>query len=160
MKVAIYPGSFDPITNGHLDIIHRASKVFDKVIVSILVNPEKKGLFSIDKRVELIKKVTKDCENVEVDSFQGLLVNFMNKKESKVIIKGLRTVSDFEYEFKMALMNNKLDSSIETVFMMANAKYSYVSSSSVKEVAMFGGSIEGLVPKEIIPDIKKQVSDK
>ncbi|GAA0734752.1 pantetheine-phosphate adenylyltransferase [Clostridium oceanicum] len=160
MKVAIYPGSFDPITNGHLDIIHRASKVFDKVIVSILVNPEKKGLFSIDKRVELIKKVTKDCENVEVDSFQGLLVNFMNKKESKVIIKGLRTVSDFEYEFKMALMNNKLDSSIETVFMMANAKYSYVSSSSVKEVAMFGGSIEGLVPKEIIPDIKKQVSNK
>ncbi len=153
MKVAVYPGSFDPITNGHLDIITRGAKTFDKVIVAVLVNVEKKGLFDIAERVELIKRVTKDIPNVEVDSFDGLLIEYMKKKNASVILKGLRAISDFEYEFQMALMNTKLDNSIETLFMMTSAQYSYVSSSAVKQVAKFGGCIEGLVPKEIIPEV-------
>ncbi|MDR5586930.1 MULTISPECIES: pantetheine-phosphate adenylyltransferase [Clostridium] len=153
MKVAVYPGSFDPITNGHLDIIERGSKVFDKLIIGVLVNVDKKGLFEIEERVELIKKVTKHIKNVEVLSFNGLLIDFLKANNANVILKGLRAVSDFEYEFKMALMNNKLDPNIETVFMMTSAQYSYLSSSSVKQVAKFGGCIEGLVPKEIISDV-------
>ncbi|WP_252213806.1 pantetheine-phosphate adenylyltransferase [Clostridium sp. VAP41] len=153
MKIAVYPGSFDPITNGHLDIIERGSKVFDKLIIGVLVNVDKKGLFEIEERVELIKKVTKHIKNVEVLSFNGLLINFLKASNAKIILKGLRAVSDFEYEFKMALMNNKLDPDIETVFMMTSAQYSYLSSSSVKQVAKFGGCIEGLVPKEIISDV-------
>ncbi|SHF36036.1 MULTISPECIES: pantetheine-phosphate adenylyltransferase [Caloramator] len=156
-KVVVYPGSFDPITNGHLDIIQRASKIFDRVIVAVLENPEKKNpLFNVNERVELIKRVTKDLENVEVESFKGLLIDFMRKKESKIIIKGLRAVSDFEYEFQMALMNNKLDENIETLFMMTSSQYSYLSSSSVKQVAMYGGCLKGLVPDEIIDDIKEK----
>lgn len=156
-KIVVYPGSFDPITNGHLDIIQRASKIFDKVIVAVLENPEKKNpLFNVNERVELIKRVTKDIENVEVESFKGLLIDFMRKKESKIIIKGLRAVSDFEYEFQMALMNNKLDENIETLFMMTSSQYSYLSSSSVKQVAMYGGCLRGLVPDEIINDIKEK----
>ncbi|MBZ4663806.1 MAG: coaD [Caloramator sp.] len=156
-KVVVYPGSFDPITNGHLDIIQRASKIFDRVIVAVLENPEKKNpLFNVNERVELIKRVTKDLENVEVESFKGLLIDFMRKKESKIIIKGLRAVSDFEYEFQMALMNNKLDENIETLFMMTSSQYSYLSSSSVKQVAMYGGCLRGLVPDEIINDIKEK----
>ncbi|WP_315077107.1 pantetheine-phosphate adenylyltransferase [uncultured Clostridium sp.] len=153
MKVAVYPGSFDPITNGHLDIIERGSKVFDKLIIGVLVNVDKKGLFEIEERVELIKKVTRHIKNVEVLSFNGLLIDFLKANNAKIILKGLRAVSDFEYEFKMALMNNKLDPDIETVFMMTSAQYSYLSSSSVKQVAKFGGCIEGLVPKEIISDV-------
>lgn len=153
MRIAVYPGSFDPITNGHEDIIQRASKVFDEVIVGVLINPEKRGLFDISERVELIRRVTKQYDNVRVESFSGLLINFMKEMEAKVIVKGLRAVSDFEYEFQMALMNNKLDDSIETVFMMTSAQYSYLSSSSVKQVALFGGSIKGLVPDEIIGDV-------
>ncbi|SFC72764.1 pantetheine-phosphate adenylyltransferase [Clostridium uliginosum] len=153
MKVAVYPGSFDPVTNGHLDIIQRGSKVFDKLIIGVLVNVEKKGLFEIEERVELIKRVTKHLSNVEVISFNGLLIDFLKKSKAQIILKGLRAVSDFEYEFKMALMNNKLDPNIETVFMMTSAEYSYLSSSSVKQVAKFGGCIEGLVPKEIISDV-------
>lgn len=160
MNKAIYPGSFDPITNGHLDIIIRASKVFDHIIVAVLINPDKKGLFDIDERVELIQRVTKDFPNVEVRSFSGLLIHFMRENDVKVIIKGLRAVSDFEYEFQMALMNNKLDASIETIFMMTNAQYSYLSSSSVKQVAQFGGCISGLVPEVIVPDIIEKMNGK
>ncbi len=148
--------SFDPITNGHLDIIERGSKVFDKLIIGVLVNVDKKGLFEIEERVELIKKVTKHIKNVEVISFNGLLIDFLKAYNAKIILKGLRAVSDFEYEFKMALMNNKLDPDIETVFMMTSAQYSYLSSSSVKQVAKFGGCIEGLVPKEIISDVVRR----
>jgi pantetheine-phosphate adenylyltransferase len=160
MKKAICPGSFDPITNGHLDIIERASRVFDELIVGVLVNPEKKGLFSADERVEQIKSVVKNLPNVKVKKFSGLLVDLMNKEGAGVIVKGLRAVSDFEYEFQMASMNNKLDPSKETVFMMTKAEYCYLSSSSVKQVAMFGGCIKGLVPEEIIPDIMRKVNSK
>jgi pantetheine-phosphate adenylyltransferase len=153
-KVAVYPGSFDPVTNGHLDIIERAAKTFEKVVVAVLENPEKKNpLFSIEERVALIQKVTNHIPNVEIESFQGLLIKFMRRKNARVIIKGLRAVSDFEYEFQMALMNNKLDPDIETLFMMTNSKYSYLSSSAVRQVAMYGGCIKELVPNEIIKDI-------
>lgn len=158
MKTAVYPGSFDPVTNGHLDIIRRSAKVFDEVIVGVLVNPHKKGIFDIEERVELIQRVVKDIPNVKVESFSGLLIHFMKNKGAKVIIKGLRAVSDFEYEFQMSLMNSKLDPNIETVFMMTSAKNSFLSSSSVKQVAMFGGCIKDLVPDEIIPDIIKKVN--
>ncbi|AWZ48708.1 pantetheine-phosphate adenylyltransferase [Hathewaya limosa] len=159
MKKAVYPGSFDPVTNGHLDIIERASKVFDELIVGVLVNPDKTGLFSAQERVELIKKVIEPYENVKVESFNGLLINFMNKHNSNVIVKGLRAVSDFEYEFQMALMNNKLDPTKETVFMMTNAKYSYLSSSSVKQVAKFGGCIRDLVPEEIVEIVESKIQE-
>ncbi|MDP4090811.1 MAG: pantetheine-phosphate adenylyltransferase [Bacillota bacterium] len=160
MRIAVYPGSFDPITNGHEDIIKRSANVFDKVIVAVLINPDKKGLFQIDERVELIRRVTAPYKNVSVESFSGLLINFMQSRDAKVIIKGLRAVSDFEYEFKMALMNNKLDSTIETLFMMTNAQYSYLSSSSVKQVAIFGGCIKGLVPDLIINDVINKIRGK
>ena len=156
---AVYPGSFDPVTNGHLDIIERSAKVFDELIVAVLINPDKQGLFNIEERVELIERTVKHIPNVKVKSFSGLLIDFLKQQDSKVIIKGLRAVSDFEYEFQMSLMNKKLDPDIETTFMMATSKNSFLSSSSVKQVATFGGCIKDLVPDEIIPDIMKKVNN-
>lgn len=157
MKVAVYPGSFDPITKGHLDIIERGAKTFEKLVVGVLVNVDKKGLFDIDERVEFINRATKHLKNVEVVSFKGLLVDCIKENNAKVILKGLRAVSDFEYEFQMALMNKKLDPEVETLFMMTSSQYSYLSSSAVRQVAKFGGCIEGLVPNEIIPDIFRKM---
>jgi len=157
-RIAVYPGSFDPVTNGHLDIIQRSANIFDKVIVAVLENPQKNPLFSKEERVSMLCEVTSGLENVEIDSFTGLLIHYMNARNAKVIIKGLRAVSDFEYEFQMALLNNKLDPEVETLFMMTNSKYSYLSSSAVKQIAMFGGCIKELVPDSIITRILKKTS--
>lgn len=153
MNIFIYPGSFDPVTNGHLDIIERASKICDKLIVAVLINHGKNPLFAIEERVNLLKRVVEHCHNVEVECFSGLLVDFVTKKQANVIIKGLRAVSDFEYELQMALLNKKQSPEIETLFMMSNINYSFLSSSMVKELARYGGNIKGLVPECIEEDI-------
>lgn len=160
-KIAVYPGSFDPITNGHLDIIERSSKIFDKLIVGILRNPDKKNpLFDVDERIELIKKATAHIKNVEIESFDGLLVNYMKSHNASVIIKGLRAVSDFEYELQMAHVNHKLAPNVETLFMMTSAQSSFLSSSIVKQVGQFKGCIKGLVPDTILEDVIKQIEQK
>jgi len=156
LKIAVCPGSFDPATNGHIDIIKRSGELFDKVIVAVLNNPSKQPLFSVEERVELLKKTCCSMENVEIDSFSGLLIEYAKSRNASVIVKGLRAVSDFEYELQMALMNKKLNPGIETVFMMTSSKYSYLSSSLVKEVAKLGGCIKGLVPETIEGEIYKR----
>lgn len=156
MKIAVYPGSFDPVTYGHLDIIKRAAKVMDKVIVAVLHNPNKKPLFTIEERMDLLKQVTGDMDNIEIDYFSGLLVDYVQSNNIDIIVKGLRAVSDFEYEFQMALMNRKLNSHVETIFMMTSSKYSYLSSSLVKEVFRFNGCINELVPDIVIEAMKKK----
>ncbi|MFU0801301.1 MAG: pantetheine-phosphate adenylyltransferase [Xylanivirga thermophila] len=157
MITAIYPGSFDPVTNGHLDIIKRSAKTFDKVIVAIAQNPNKTPMFTIEERMDFLKRVINGLPNVEVDHFDGLLVDYVKEKDAHVIIKGLRAISDFEYEFQMALMNRKLDSDIETLFMMTSYKYSFLSSSMMKEVGKLGGCIAELVPDAILPDVLKRL---
>ena len=156
MRIAVYPGSFDPITNGHLDIIERASKLYDKVIVGVLDNANKSPIFTSSERKDMILRATSHIDNVSCDVFSGLLVDFAKKKNASVIIKGLRTVADFEYEFQMALLNKALDSEFETMFLMTNSKYSYFSSSMVKELAKYHSQLEGFVPSCIIEDIKKK----
>lgn len=156
MRIAVCPGSFDPVTNGHLDIITRASKTFDKVIVVVSRNSSKNYMFTIEERMEMLKASCAGLGNVEVDCFTGLLIDYMTLKNAQVIIKGLRAVSDFEYEMQMALMNRKLNQDVETVFMMTNNKYSYLSSSIVKEVAKNGGCIKGLVPDLIGEELIKR----
>ena len=154
MKIAIYPGSFDPITSGHLNIIRRASQIFDKLIVCVMVNAGKNPMFTQEERVELIRKVTTDLPNVEVDGSDELLADYAKRKGSCVIVKGLRAVSDFEYEFQMALTNNALYHKIETVFIPSSAEFMFLSSSIVKEVAKYNGDLDALVPKELVPRIK------
>ena len=149
MVRAVYPGSFDPVTNGHLDIIDRASKVFDHLIVAILENPRKNALFSMEERVRMLERIVKPYNNVEVDFYQGLLVDYAQSNNLSIIIKGLRAISDFEFEFQMALINKKLNHNVDTMFMMTNYKYSFVSSSLVKEVASYGGDISELVPPQV-----------
>lgn len=148
-KIAVVPGSFDPITNGHLDIIKRAADVFDIVYVAVLNNSSKNPLFSIDERMKLIAKVTDKMPNIRIESSSGLLIDYAREKKAKAIVRGLRAISDFEYEMQITSMNRFLDESIETFFIMTKNQYSFLSSSIVKEVARYGGSVEGLVPKEI-----------
>jgi pantetheine-phosphate adenylyltransferase len=145
-RIAVYPGSFDPLTNGHIDIIARGARLFDRVIVAVLVNAAKQPLFSTAERVEIVREVFKDEPAVEVDQFDGLLVDYVARRRANVIVKGLRAISDFEYEMQMALMNRHLNPNVETIFMMPTERYSYVSSRLVKEVAALGGPVSGLVP--------------
>ncbi len=145
-RLAVYPGSFDPLTNGHVDIIRRGARLFDRIVVAVLVNPDKSPLFSVDERMEIAREVFADQPSVEVDQFDGLLVEYAGRREADVIVRGLRAISDFEYEFQMALMNRRLSSAIETVFMMPAEPYTYVSSRLVKEISALGGSVSGLVP--------------
>ncbi len=149
MNIAVYPGSFDPVTNGHIDIIERAADLFDQVIVAVIKNPDKKSKFPLLKRENMIKKSVPHLENVKVESFSGLLVDYAKKKKAKVIVRGLRAVSDFDYEFQMALTNRKMAPDIETLFFMTDYKYSYLSSSFVKQIASLGGDISELVPKAV-----------
>jgi pantetheine-phosphate adenylyltransferase len=149
MRIAVYPGSFDPLTNGHVDIIRRGARLFDRIVVAILVNEQKTPLFTTDERLEMVREAFAGDDAVEVDTFDGLLVDFVRRRGASAIVRGLRAVSDFEYEFQMALMNRRLDEHVETVFMMPAAEYSYISSRLVKEVAMLGGSVGGLVPPAV-----------
>ena len=149
MKTALYPGSFDPITLGHLDIIERASKIFDKVVVGVLINSKKQPTFSVEEKINMINIVCKKFKNVEAKAYDGLLVDFAKQIDANVVIKGLRAVSDFEYEFQMALTNYQLNPDIETLFLATKTTYSFLSSSIVREVASYGGSIDNLVPDEI-----------
>jgi len=155
MKHAIYPGSFDPVTFGHIDIIERASKMFDKITVGVLVNQGKTPLFSVEERVNILKEVTKHLPNVRVDSFDGLLVEYAKKEQANVIIRGLRAVTDFEYELQIAQTNHKLCDEIDTVFLITSLEYAYLSSSTVREVASYGGDISKFVPK-IVADLTYQ----
>lgn len=155
MSKALYTGSFDPMTNGHLDIITRASKMFDEIVVGVIVNPNKKTLFTVEERVEMIEGIVSELGNVKVDSFEGLLADYVNKNNFNAVIRGLRATSDFEYEIQMAQMNACLfKEGIESVFLMTSPKYSFISSSMIKEVVSLNGSVHGLVPEDILERIK------
>lgn len=160
MRIFVYPGSFDPVTNGHLDIIERAAKLCDKLIVAVLKNRGKTPVFTMEERVSFLEQVLDGKDNVEVIPFSGLLVDFMKQHNATTVIKGLRAVSDFEYEFQMALLNKNLDPDIETLFMMTNINYSYLSSSAVRELASYGGNIRDLVPEKIVDQIYKKFRTK
>ncbi len=153
---AIYPGTFDPVTNGHLDIIERASKLFDKVIITIAVNSSKKPLFTKEERLDMIKNVTKKYKNVTVDVFDGLLVSYAKKKKASVIIRGLRAISDFDYEFQIALTNRKLEPEVSTIFLMPSEKYSFLNSSLVRELASFKANVKEFVPDYVFKKLKEK----
>jgi pantetheine-phosphate adenylyltransferase len=155
--LAVFPGSFDPLTNGHVDIIMRGTRLFDRIVVAILINAEKQPLFSMEERVEIARAVFKDQPSVEVDTFAGLLVDYVERRKAHAIVRGLRAVSDFEYEFQMALMNQRLNGRIETVFMMPAEQYTYISSRLIKEVFALGGRVHGLVPDMVEERLQKKV---
>ena len=146
-RLAIFPGSFDPLTNGHVDIIRRGARLFDRIVIAVLINVEKAPLFTAGERVEIIREVFKEYPNIEIDTFDGLLVDYMERRKADVIVRGLRAVSDFEFEFQMALMNRRLNAKIQTVFMMPAEQYTYISSRLIKEVFALGGRVHGLVPE-------------
>ena len=157
-RIIIYPGSFDPPTNGHLDLIERGAKIFDELIVAILLNEEKQPLFSIAERIAMLREMTGHCSNVSVDTFDGLLVDFAVARKAQAVLRGIRAISDYEYELQMALMNRKLQPRIETVFMMPAEAYSYVSSRLVKEIFRLGGSVKGLVPELVEKRLQQKVN--
>jgi pantetheine-phosphate adenylyltransferase len=159
--VAIYPGSFDPVTNGHLDLIHRGCKLFDRLIVAIAYNPDKGDpLFSIEERTEMLRAMTADLENVSVDAFEGLLMTYCIKRNANAVLRGIRAVSDYEFELQMALMNRKIEPRVETVFMMPAEKYSYLSSKIVRDIASFGGPLTGLVPELVEDHLRQRFAQK
>lgn len=149
MKIAVYPGSFDPITNGHLDIIRRAAQMFDRVIVAVAINAEKTALFSVEERRRFIADAVKGMRNVSVAEFRGLLIQYARRKRATAVVRGLRAVSDFEFEFQLALMNRKLDPGIETIFLMTKDEYTFISSRLVKEIGELGGDVSGFVPRGV-----------
>ena len=157
-KTAVYPGFFDPITNGHLSVVTRGLEIFDKVIIAILNNPKKAPLFSIEERIAMIKKSLRGKPNIEVDTFDGLLVDYVIQKKSNIILRGLRALSDFEYEFQMALMNRKLNRDVQSVFLMTDYKWFYISSTIIKEASSFGGDVSGLVPEFVDKKLKEKFS--
>jgi pantetheine-phosphate adenylyltransferase len=156
MTLAIYPGSFDPVTYGHIDVMERALKAFDRLIVAVAVNAEKQPLFSVDERLEMLRTVTAGMEGIEVDSFDGLLVDYARKRGSRIIVRGLRALSDFEYEFQMMLTNRKICSDVETVFLMPSEQYSYLSSRMIKEIAALGGDVSVFVPSVVTAMLAKR----
>jgi len=155
-KIAVYPGSFDPITNGHIDIINRGLRCFDKLVILVGYNPIKTFLFSVDERISMIKGLIGDNPRVEVDSYEGLIVDYVEKIDANVILRGLRAMSDFEYEFQMALINRRLDRNIETVFLMTGSKWFYTNSTIIKEAASMGGTVRGLVPDPVFQKLKEK----
>jgi len=155
-KVVIYPGTFDPITHGHISIISRALKIFDRLVIAILNNPQKLPLFTMEERIQMIREVLKDQRHVEVDSFNGLLVDYVIQKKTNVVIRGLRALSDFEYEFQMALMNRKLNREVQSIFLMTDYKWFYTSSTIIKEAASLGGDVSGLVPAIVCKKLKQK----
>lgn len=155
-RIAVYPGTFDPVTKGHIDLIERSLRIFDEVIVAVAANPKKKPMFTLDERIDMLKISTSHCTDLNIEGFDTLLVDYIRQKGSVAIIRGLRAVSDFEYEMQMALMNRKLDSSVETVFMMPSEEYAYLTSTIVKEIALYGGDVAGLVPPAVIDMLKKR----
>ena len=157
MKIAVYPGTFDPITNGHLDVIKRALKIFDRLIVLVAHHPEKNTLFSVEERLEMIKEVLKNMKNVEVDAYDGLLVDYVKKKNAIAIIRGMRAVSDFEFEFQMALMNRHLYPDIEILFLFPDERYTYLSSSLIKEVISLGGDVSSFVPPSVLERLRRKL---
>ena len=160
MKIAIYPGSFDPVTSGHLNIIRRAASIFDKLIVCVMVNAGKNPMFTLEERVELIQRVTGDIPNVEVDCSSELLASYAKRRGGCVIVKGLRAGSDFENEFQMALINHKINPELDTMFLTAESQYMYLSSSTVKELGSYGVDLSDFLPEEIIPDFQKKIWEK
>ena len=157
MRLAVYPGSFDPITNGHVDVIARAANLFDEVIVAAAVNEAKKSLFTMDERLAMMQAVTTRFQNVKVVAFEGLLVEFARKVDAVAVVRGLRAISDFEFEFQMALMNRKLEPTIETVFLTPREEYTYLSSRIVKEIARLGGAVEAFVPQPVVEALRKKL---
>lgn len=157
MKIGIYPGSFDPVTKGHLDIIRRSSKMVDVLIVAVLKNNSKSPLFSVEERVSMLKEVTKDISNVQIDSFSGLLVDYARKNDASIIVRGLRAVTDFEYELQMSQTNRIMDSDVDTIFLTTSLEYAYLSSSTVKEVAMYGGDVSKFVPEYVADKINDKI---
>lgn len=160
VKLAVYPGSFDPVTNGHIDVLERSAKLFDKIVVAVVENVYKNPLFTLEERVEMLKAVTGHIPGIEVDCFSGLLVNYVQRVGACAIVRGLRTVSDFEYEMHMAMMNRHLCPEVDTVFIMCNNKYVFVSSSSIKEAAMVGGFVTGLVPPYVEEKLRAKLKER